>query len=284
MKATGVFVFLCLLAGSLWGYAELPTWESKYLKGRVYKLEEGSREFIFNQAGKVILERDRFLGKIFETVYTYDDQGRIRHKIVADNENNIYEEDHFLYDERGRLYEKIDGDSTLSRITKVEYKYDAKNRLQWERVVDDIGGMFIANEYQWDKKGRKIRQNRYDMNMKLESYYLFKYDKKGNILEESIYDAPKTLALRTVRKYDKQSRLIYEARYRGKVLEEVVEAIFDEQDNAVLSFLHKPQSKETTTISHQFTYDDQGNWIVDVTFIDGDSWGPETRKIYYFED
>jgi hypothetical protein len=109
-------------------------------KGREIR-ERFERNYRYDAAGNQVVTSDRFdVG--YEVATTYDDQGKVREKVVSDLKGRRQGRSEFRYDERGNQVEEriFDADGRITDRKVYRYEYDAtgnwiKETAEWYEAV-----------------------------------------------------------------------------------------------------------------------------------------------------
>lgn len=150
----------------------------------------------------------------------------------------------FKYDEKGNLIESSDG---------YFYKYNEKGNM----IEEYYDGFFQRKRtFIYDEKGRKIEMNSKDG---LFSKMTYKYDKQENLIEESWYEMDGSLSEKRTYKYDEKRNIT-----------EMI--IYIPDGNLYIERLS----------SYTYEYDDKGNWIKKIAFINGTPANLLIREYKYY--
>lgn len=220
-----------------------------------YYLPNGNFDRIYrkdNKGNKIEENRYNSNGELFEKqVYVYDERdiliedniyrsdGKLSFKTIykSDHKNNIVEED--VYNSKGKLKSK-----TINR-------YD-KNRNKIEMILskendEDYG---FKSSYKFDENNYMIEEATYSLKDKLKYKFTYKLDKSGNVIEENSYDSNNELQGTSISKYDKYGN---EEERQYKAIKEV--------DN------YKGEPNGTTNRKYKYKYDENGNWIEKIEYV-----------------
>ena len=247
----------------------------------------------------ILIEENRYNsnGELLDKqVYVYDERdiliedniyrsdGKLSFKTIykSDHKNNIVEED--LYNSKGKLKSKtinkydINGNkieevisdyeemklvngkikmvydyNKPKDITKYLYRYD-KNRNMKEMILskendEDYG---FKSSYKFDENNYMIEEATYSLKDKLKYKFTYKRDKRGNVIEENSYDSNNELQWTSISKYDKYGN---EEVRQHKAIKEV--------DN----YKGEPEPVGTTNTKYKYKYDEKGNWIEKIEYV-----------------
>jgi len=175
-----------------------------------------------------------------------------------------------------------DGRTTTAKIVTgprnvrktVVYTRDADGNLL--SVVESNAAKVLVSEVRYTRTGNEERADRYDGEGELLSWSIKRFDADGRVIEASLH---------TVGGEDEPYTITYEYDDRGNLtLEET-------SGQLSLGFLVLTLTPSATKTKHEYTYDDEGNWIERVTSAwvsDGEDgeWretAKTLREIAYYE-
>jgi len=211
----------------------------------------------FDENGNIVSEN--WLDSGIRNIYKYDSIGKLieqdnynelktpsfssKKKFIYDVNNNLIEKNTYLSD--GVLFEKIiyDYDENNNNIQSKCYKYDFDGK--------EVLKFMFKSKY--DKNGNEIESVHYDNLGRKEYTETYKYDEKGLIIEET------SDFLRTSKKkytYDDNGNILKVKEYSIK------EVLIGEE-------------------TYEYKFDNKGNWIVRLFFINGKPNFIEEREITY---
>jgi hypothetical protein len=216
-------------------------------------------DFIYDANGHLI-QSNYFHGnhkmKVNTTSYKYNELNQLIELKSVIESGEVFPE-YFKYDELGNKIYHVDLSST-SRKYKI-WTFNTKNLLTEEKYLDSNWTSRTTFYMNSDNKIDSSSVEDFSKNVyTAESYiYLYKYDDAGQLIEKIETTANGKIVLK--RTYTNNSH--------GDPVNEVV--FFFE-------------SNKTYTISYEYIYDDNMNWISKITKINGDLFKIESNKITYF--
>jgi hypothetical protein len=179
---------------------------------------------------------------VFKTNYTYDINGN---RILLERANPSYPEYGwnyiYSYDNQGNRIEFNDFSKDGSLNSRKTYKYDAQgNAIEFHRFNAD-GSLDSRSTYKYDTKGNKIESNSFEADGSFDARYTYKYDMQGNETEKSSFKANGSLSWKKTYAYDLKG-------------------------NKVLYKRYKANGDLKSSMSWEYTYDQQGNWTKQIKF------------------
>jgi hypothetical protein len=188
------------------------------------------RTMEFDEKGRLWKEQMHYLDDSYdETVYQYDDDGRLLQKETADDEGEsgnkikvdykgknpvseieydpegvIISEKHFEYDDNGRLIsESVESKDEDFKLT---HEYDEKGDRSVTRKYNSQGQLIERSNYSRDEKGRTI-QVKEESVTGIEILNI-QYDEQGNmVLQDTVTDKEEPVS-RIERSYDENGQLL----------------------------------------------------------------------------
>ncbi|MBV7440439.1 hypothetical protein KRX57_03330 [Weeksellaceae bacterium TAE3-ERU29] len=136
------------------------------------------------------------------------------------------------------------------------YKYDERGNLIEERITrakDGSSAGYKINSY--DESNNKIEEKKYSSAGVLDTRNIYKYNEKGELIQQSIYTSDKLY-----------SNIYYKYNNRGERIEEKYE-----------------YSSIIINSTYKYKYDEKGNWINRIEFIDDKPKYIEERKYEYYD-
>ncbi|GAA0876461.1 hypothetical protein GCM10009118_28710 [Wandonia haliotis] len=216
-------------------------------------------DFIYDANGQLIQSNyfhENHKMKVNTTSYKYNELNQLIELKSGIESGEVFTEN-FKYDELGNKIYHADLSST-SRKYKF-WTFNTRNLLTEEKYLDSNWAsrttFYIDSDNKIDSRSvEDFSKNVYTE----ESYiYLYKYDDAGQLVEKIETTANGKIVLK--RTYTNNSH--------GDPINEVV--FFSESNKA-------------DTISYEYIYDDNMNWISKITKINGDLFKIESNKITYF--
>ena len=174
--------------------------------------------------------------------YTYDLDGNRISLEHSDPSNPEYGYKYiYTYDKQGNRIEFNDFSKDGSLNSRKTYKYDAQgNAIEFHRFNAD-GSLDSRSTYKYDTKGNKIESNRFEADGSFDARYTYKYDMQGNETEKSSFKANGSLSWKKTYAYDLKG-------------------------NKVLYKRYKANGDLKSSMSWEYTYDQQGNWTKRIKF------------------
>lgn len=266
-----------------------------------------------NRGNKIEENRYNSNGEFLEKqVYVYDERdiliedniyrsdGKLSFKTIykSDHKNNIVEED--VYNSKGQLKSKtinkydingnkieevisdyeemkfVNGKTKMvydynkpKVITKSLYKYDKNgNKIEMISPNENDENYGLKWSYKFDENNYMIEDATYGLkDKKLKFKFTYKRDKRGNVIEENSYDSNNELQWTSISKYDKYGN---EEVRQHKAIKEV--------DN----YKGEPEPVGTTNTKYKYKYDEKGNWIEKIEYVNYIPKKIIEREIVYY--
>lgn len=276
------------------------------VKGRIVE----DNFFAYNEAGNVV-EKTKYYadGTPYEKfIVTYDSEGRVVEGSMYNSEGKIDFKKVVTYDNKGNKLTENEIDEMGVRV-KGSFEYDDKNNLINKNTHFFDENLDTTTIFEYDKKGNLIKQHFYIVGggwrteiyskrsengitikeiqskswKEKEEKKILKYDDKGNVIEKSKYDAKGNLLERITYKYDTEGREIevnWENPNGFLVYSKYIKTYNDRGIIAGVKYVYPNGNIEQYVYSYE--YDNQGNWIKKVLYIN-DRPSITERKIEYYE-
>lgn len=163
----------------------------------------------------------------------------------------------YIYDETGRRIEMQLFSSDNVLITKIIYTYTPDGFLSSDQSYDINGNADKKIEYHFDDKGYVTLETIYNSGNNLKKKLSHVYDLSGNQTETLIFKSNGELEKHEIRLFDKY----------GNVTEEKT---------------YDPAGKLIRTMNYSYFFEDSGNWIKKISFLDGKPNLITRREISYY--
>ncbi len=213
----------------------------------------------------------------------------------------------FKYNEKGNLIERTGFQFKMLTRRKVN-KFNAPNNLIEINTFDENGKNSGRTTFIRDGNGKTMRmvyalkkatlvktsvtyydekdhqiETQYFTDTRLTGRELYRYDDRWNLIENSVQYPIKNEEQHTHFKYDSLNNKIETTVLNGSMMiESKVLTRYDERGNIVelTSYGIKGNIKER--IMHRYEYDQENNWIKDITFANKKPRSVTIRKIEYY--
>lgn len=230
--------------------------QQKNLKGKVKSL----KEFNYNATLKNNKIKKKEINFYGENIYSlYNLQGNLTQKYIFFDKDKIKEKYTYVYDKNYNKSEEKFYSYDDNVKANGSYKYNSDgNLLEYYFRYENSDFLDTKTIYQYDKNHNLVELNLYHFDNHLFSNYTYKYDNKHNLIEEN-----KTMGqdhhIKTIYQYNKDNELISS----------------EVSDNYNIF-----NRKET----YQYTkYDQKGNWIERIEYLNGKPYTITEREIEYYE-
>lgn len=276
------------------------------VKGRIVE----DNFFAYNEAGSVV-EKTKYYADgtpCEKFIVTYDSEGRVIEGCMYNSEGKIDFKKVITYDNKGNKLTENESNEKGEVRVKESFKYDDKNNLINKDTQFFDGNLDAKTVFEYDKKGNLIKQHLYREGSWLTEIYskriengitikeiqsksekqkkekkILKYNDKGNVIEESEYDAKGNLLERITYKYDAEGREIevnWENPNGFLVYSKYIKTYNDRGILSGVKYVYPNGNIEQYVYSYE--YDNQGNWIKKILYIN-DRPSITERKIEYYE-
>ena len=214
------------------------------------------RLFTFDRNGNLTetLE-DHSNGNIFRHFYKYDPDGKEIENIVYKPDGSIQERTFARYDEIGNKTEEEYSGFVNQKRT---FKYNDKGYLVEENIYEYERKSNWKTIYTYDKKGNQIEQNHYRPNGQLNKNIACKYDDKGNQIE--------------LKQHNPSGKLLNKSTFK-----------YDERNNRTEEIHYNPDGTIYSSNTYKYEYDDQNNWIIQVSYENVKPIIKVEREIEYYK-
>lgn len=180
------------------------------------------------------------------------------------------------YDERGNEIESFAYDAIGTLRWKIEFDIDGKKIKKSEYAND--GSWKMKYTYKYDKQGNETEINAYDSEGNLRWKETFTYNDDGNIVEWN-----QGGGLKYNYKYDErgnhiewictniEGKLKWKAKYK-----------YDDKGNKTELNARDPNGELILKDTHMYEFDEKGNWIRRISFLDKSRTEITERVIEYY--
>lgn len=271
--------------------------------------------YVFNKQNRTVkIDRSLYLefqGESFNSSIErkFDDSGVRYSSEIFRQDHKVFSITDFIYDANGQLIQSnYFHENHKMKVNTTSYKYNELNQLIELKSGIESGEVFTEN-FKYDELGNKIyhadlssTSRKYKFwtfntrNLLTEEKYLdsnwasrttFNMDSDNKIDSRSVEDFSKNVYTEEsyiyLYKYDDAGLLVekIETTANGKIVLKRTYTNNSHGDpvNEVVFFF---ESNKADTISYEYIYDDNMNWISKITKINGDLFKIESNKITYF--
>jgi hypothetical protein len=216
---------------------------------RIYK-------YTFDEKGNVLVEYCSNADSVFFSIYEffYDENGNKISSECHDSLDNCTEAFTYKFDERGNITEQtvINYDWIQDRTV---YSYDSNDRMVENRIydVDDVLIEITSIEYNENDDYASIFKHKLETDEISE--YKFKYNEDNKMTEAMIYK--NDILFKTD---------LYEYNEQG------------DDSSIVLKFTDRTES-----YTYEYVYDEKGNWIEKIEYLNGVASIKYIQEISYFD-
>jgi hypothetical protein len=189
-------------------------------------------------------------------------------------------------------------DGKMRMIARRDYKYDT---ILWRRYdykhdrntinISDAHCYNAADSLLWritwkyDNDGNAIESYRYNSTGVQESKKFYVHDEKGNLLKVTTYNLLNDEITTSAHKYDENGNRTEICEYKGNdsLTKRIV---YRYNDNGLCSEsqVYNAENKLDKNITYKYRYDEKGNWIERVEYLNDKAVKITEREIEYFAD
>lgn len=252
--------------------------------GIISEKEMRTSEFIhYNQSGKRVKRTDEYFGEKqtqIQNLYTYDSKGNLiewkSKSLFGDTLKYISK---YTYDDKNYKIIEEHNDKESGFSYRYEYKYDATGKLIQKVIIQEstLTGKTIFT-YIGDNVNEEIS---YDGNGKLLSKTIYSYENEGKIIRSSKFNANGERGVSSLKILDDVGNLIEYNKYDPyNNFYSNFRDSYDAYGNIITE--SNNYGKSSSSRSHEYEYDKQGNWIKD-KIKSNDIYVIEKRTIEYYQ-
>lgn len=200
-----------------------------------------------------------------------------------------------VFDEKGYKIETNRHNKTGQLFQKIIYKHDAKGNRVSRDVYNAFGKIMLKYTYVYDPSGNKVSYNCYKPTGELVETYAYKNDNKGRMIEEILTKQDNSFAARYTYKYDTTGFISEVCHYtkeednlssclrfkntkrgiplemetydsRGRLTKKIVYK-YDDKGNETSIETFDGAGKPIEKKEYTYTFDDKGNWVERVEYV-----------------
>jgi serine/threonine protein kinase len=193
----------------------------------------------------------------------------------------------YQYNNKGKIIERISFDNNGKLRNKETFKYDEKDTLIEDDFYDENGKLVLKSIYHYDPNANRIADN-YSSNGNLCTKSVNQYDLKGNLLVEILYDSTGSTIAKDTYQYDKDDNLFveihyYSHHYFGDKLVKRINYKYSNGNNLIEEKFFDEKGSILGELTYKYEFDKYGNWIKQISFLDGKPSSITERILKYFE-
>lgn len=236
--------------------------DGKVIKGKkLINSEDHDEVIVFNKNGF----------KVSDTYFSKDDEAKEKYEFTYDSKMNIVGAYYYVY---------YNGYDYLVYKNKFNYEY-FEDKVYKEQLVDQYGNVIHNAFCKYDKSGNMCEKKWYKTDSSLIRNFTRNIDDNRNLVTEKIY-SPDGKELHTVKyKYDLAFHLSEKEICKGKKLEVKYKFTYDQYNKIIETDWCKENGDVFKKITYQYEYDDEGNWIRMIHFINDEVTKVTERQIFY---
>ncbi len=209
--------------------------------------------------------------------YQFDENGYITTILEDDEETTV------IYDS---LVMKTE-ESTWKRGELIRKMLYQDNRLLVMEGTGASGSSKYRIEYEYDETGNSMQESTFDREGQPQSFIKYNYDSLGNVIEKLGYNSRMELNFKNRFRYDAENRKTQLAIYDPESDLVIGGEIYAYNTDGSLASSRGYDENGTLGYPREYTYkidyDDHGNWLKRVTFINGVRHELYSeREIYYY--
>lgn len=254
------------------------------LSGTNYGGQAVQIDFVLDEMGRV-LAVDYLNGASYE--YTYDDAGRLLTHYRFDSNDALTDSSEYTYNSAGICIYSVSTEYAADGSVKWRYEYNAD---QYGNIINgytySAGGVLdTANQYRYtyDDQGRILTDIRSNLNGTITQWLEYTYDEAGNITSLIRRNADGSVRTSTTYHFDEAGHCVQED-YVDTVNETLsysIHRVIDSKGNLLSEYTMDHNGAPVS--GKEFTYDDAGNMLTEVT-VDTVSGGTLVSRTYTYDE
>jgi hypothetical protein len=218
---------------------------------------------------------------------SFDTNGRRMEWIIFSRDSLLSMKDTFAYNAAGQLVETKHFDRNYLFTGTTTYTYNALNQLAEKKYVH-LSSSATVTTYSYNTEGLLIRETEYNKSIPCTSRVLtYRYDKSGARAREKNYwgyggcckKTGRYLSSKCIYRDGNPYKLIF---YDYLFVSTWVIYEFDERGNYAAGTEYNRWGKIIETEVWKYSYDEYGNWIREVEFVNGIAKKIYERTITYY--
>jgi hypothetical protein len=229
-------------------------------------------------------------------IWEYNNDGKPIQLLEKNLDGSVFKSS-YLYDSSKRLIESEHFDVKNRLTGKEKFKYDEKGNNLESKFYGEDGALNEVYVFAYDLNGNCIQEERLNRGSYLAKKYTFKYDVKGNLIEEYLIDKgsgssyPSGDRSKKVIEYNLSGKKVKTTYYKAigeNSLKLFQEIMYDEKGNEILSnfysnsFNRHLDNSRPSIFVYEYIYDNLGNWIKKVEFVNYEPVRIIERSISYY--
>ena len=231
-----------------------------------------------------LLSKDQFNSsgnREWRTIFNYDKHGNL-------TENFTY---HFKtitgsrvnrFNDLNKLVERNSYDENGKNTVREIVQLDSNGQTISVMYSFEKGALVKTSESYIDEKGNNV-ENHYFTDGRLTGKEINQFDPNGNRIQTSLQYPLKREERITHYKYDSLNNNIETIVLNGSlIIESKIMARYDDRHNVVELVRYGIKGNVKERIRHRYEYDEEGNWIKDITFVNKKPVSVRIRKIEYY--
>lgn len=198
----------------------------------------------------------------YKDIFGYDYKGNLIERKSYNFNGTLKRELKYEYDQERNLIELQDDDYSIDSFSRTSSKYDDKgNRIESTLSIPGDETFIDKTTWRYNEKSYCIAITHLSCGDSIKSELnetYFSYDDVGNTIEMKFSN--RESFVRRTYKYDQMRNLIEESMFTGAKFDKLVE-----------------------TVTYKYNYDNNGNWIMRIYFVNGK---PKyaTKRVYEYYD
>jgi len=242
-------------------------------------------ENTFDEGGK-LLELTEQMGEMVlkREVNNYDDAGNLIEKTTYTGDGSINKKVSNVYNSKNQLVEKAEFSMSFGELylsQKTIFEYNKYGKIEKESYLGPEGESWGSGEWKFDTDANEIEWLNLTETGEIKIRQTSQYNKKNILIARKSFDKDGTLTNETT--LDQYGQPLTLIRYdtEGNILRKSGNR-FDQFGNNVAELSYSPDGTESVNVEHQYTYDDNDNWIEQTTYQNGSAVYIGGREITYY--
>ena len=287
-----IFIFIICILFSIgnMGYAQkvkkITDAKNDNLFGRIKTIQTIEYTASMGENG---IEKGEKISSLFKQ---YNPAGYLLESSEHNSDGSMMQKEIFTYDKKNNRILELSYTEDDKVDQRVEIKYDAMNFPLKILTKDEKGKTFQKTIYQYNERGEIVQQNGYDYRGKLTEKSYYTYDNRGNLIQYVGYGEFDNRKISYQYNANNEITESIILNIKNVFIEKIIHTYSDSPKSVKKTYLDinsKPLKSESYTYDinenllemtladehanitekHIFTYqyDDQKNWIVQITYI-----------------
>ena len=183
----------------------------------------------------------------------------------------------------GNLSQQKDSTWKASR-GMIKYIYDNESRQLKGSLYKLRGEQYNSIAYSYDDAGRRIGEIYDDAYDKTDAQCVFQYDEKKRVTVRNCNRPDGTFGSKTIQRFDEKGNQIeYSLFMEGCCVDSKIVIKYDAQNTLIEERVFNNEDQFRYSMTYEYQYDEKGNWIQRLEYVDGKLMYLTERKLEYYD-